>query len=85
MGTRELTTKRTTTPRRRKMGRPAAPLHLQRRNRIVTFITDEEQAQLERLAVRDRLTLSAAVYRILHGSLQRKREMHARKRGAHSR
>ena len=55
------------------MGRPPAPPETVRKNRIVTFVTDEEFEKLERLAERSDQSLSAAVYELLARALRRQK------------
>jgi hypothetical protein len=47
------------------MGRPRLNPETVRCNRIVTFVTNSELAKLERKADQERVSLSAAVHRIL--------------------
>ena len=47
------------------MGRPRLNLETVRCNRIVTFVTNSELAKLEHKANQERVSLSAAVHRIL--------------------
>jgi len=62
-------TRRTKRPR---MGRPPHPPEKRRHNRVVTFVTDSELAQLERMAGKRDETLSALVHGILKRSLSRR-------------
>lgn len=48
-----------------KRGRPPAPRDEVRRNRIVTFVTDEELNYLKDLATRSEITLSLACYQMI--------------------
>ena len=47
------------------MGRPRLDAETVRCNRIVTFVTNSELAKLEHKANQERVSLSAAVHRIL--------------------
>ena len=47
------------------MGRPRENPESARSNRVVTFVTNSELADLERIADEKRVSLSAAVHRIL--------------------
>jgi hypothetical protein len=60
---------KTKTTRRRQMGRPPIPLEEARPNRVVTFVTNSEFAQLQGIAERKGVSLSATVQEILAGSL----------------
>jgi hypothetical protein len=51
--------------RNKRMGRPRLNPETVRCNRIVTFVTNSELAKLERKADQERVSLSAAVHRIL--------------------
>jgi len=55
--------------RRRRMGRPLVPLEKARPNRVVTFVTNSEFTQLQEIAERKGVSLSATVQEILAGSL----------------
>ena len=46
-------------------GRPPLPPDEVRANRVVTFVTDPELAELKKLSRRDNDTLSAVCYRII--------------------
>ncbi len=50
---------------RKQMGRPRLNPETVRSNRIVTFVTNSEMAKLGRKADQERVSLSAAVHRIL--------------------
>jgi hypothetical protein len=50
---------------RPKRGRPPAPRKQARRNRIVTFVTDEELNYLKDLAARSEITLSLACHQMI--------------------
>ena len=54
------------------MGRPLGPPETRRPCRVVTFLTGEEFADLERIAEREERSLSAVVHRILSRDLGRK-------------
>ena len=51
--------------RKKQMGRPRLNPETVRSNRIVTFVTNSELAKLEHKANQERVSLSAAVHRIL--------------------
>lgn len=51
------------------MGRPPVPPERARPNRVVTFVTNSEFAQLRGIAERRGVSLSATVQEILAGSL----------------
>jgi len=51
--------------RNKRMGRPPLNPETVRCHRIVTFVTNSELAKLERKADQERVSLSAAVHRIL--------------------
>ena len=55
--------------RRPKMGRPPGPPQKVRSNRVVTYVTNVELAELERIADREGKPLSAVVHQILARSL----------------
>jgi len=55
--------------RHRRMGRPPVPPERARPNRVVTFVTNSEFAQLQSIAERRGVSLSATVQEILAGSL----------------
>jgi len=50
---------------RKRMGRPRLNPEVARTNRIVTFVTNREMVELERIAEREGRSLSAAVHQIL--------------------
>jgi ribosomal protein S13 len=52
-----------------KMGRPPTDAHLQRRNRVVTLVTDEDLVRLQREAAKRHMSLSAVVYEVLRHNL----------------
>ena len=52
------------------MGRPRQNPEITRSNRVVTFVTDKELAQLERMADFEKASLSAIVHSILHSFLK---------------
>ena len=56
--------------RKHRMGRPRLNPETVRSNRIVTFATNSELADLERIADEKRMSLSAVVHRILSGFLK---------------
>ena len=56
--------------RKHRMGRPRENPESVRSNRVVTFVTNSELADLERLADEKRMSLSAVVHKILSGFLQ---------------
>ena len=51
--------------RRHRMGRPRLNPKTVRSNRVVTFVTNSELADLERIADEKRMSLSAVVHQIL--------------------
>ena len=57
-------------PKRNRMGRPRQNPEIARSNRVVTFVTDKELAQLERMADFKKASLSAIVHSILHSFLK---------------
>jgi hypothetical protein len=63
--------KRAESPRLRQ-GRPALSSEVRRSNRVVTFLTDAELAQLQGVAAEDGSSLSAAAHKILASSLTRR-------------
>jgi hypothetical protein len=48
-----------------KRGRPKIASNLSRPNRVVTFVTDVEKAQLESVALEEERSLAAVVHRII--------------------
>lgn len=56
--------------RRPQMGRPRENPESVRSNRVVTFVTNSELANLERIADEKRMSLSAVVHQILSGFLK---------------
>ena len=52
------------------MGRPRLNPETARSNRIVTFVTNNELAKLERIADQESISHSAVVHRILSGFLR---------------
>jgi hypothetical protein len=48
-----------------KRGRPKTPSDLSRPNRVVTFVTDMEKAQLQRVALEEERSIAAVVHRII--------------------
>jgi hypothetical protein len=56
--------------RRQRMGRPRENPESVRSNRVVTFVTNSELANLERIADEKRMSLSAVVHQILSGFLK---------------
>lgn len=58
------------TTKRNRMGRPRQNPEITRSNRVVTFVTDKELVQLERMADLKKISLSAIVHRILHDFLK---------------
>jgi len=48
-----------------KRGRPKTASNLSRPNRVVTFVTDTEKAQLEQVALEEERSLAAVVHRII--------------------
>jgi hypothetical protein len=52
------------------MGRPRENPESVRSNRVVTFVTNSELANLERIADDKRMSLSAVVHQILSGFLK---------------
>jgi hypothetical protein len=57
-------------PKRKRMGRPRKDPERARSNRVVTFVTEKELAQLECMADFEKTSLSAIVHRILHNFLK---------------
>jgi len=55
---------------RQRMGRPRRNPETVPSNRIVTFVTNRELAQLERITEQERKSLSAVVHRIVSGFLR---------------
>ena len=56
------------------LGRPALSGEVRRSNRVVTFLTDAELAQLQGVAAEDGSSLSAAAHKILASSLSRRQK-----------
>ena len=56
--------------RRHRIGRPRENPESVRSNRVVTFVTNSELANLERIADEKRMSLSAVVHQILSGFLK---------------
>ena len=56
--------------KRNRMGRPRQNPGTTRSNRVVTFVTDRELAQLECMADLKKKSLSATLHRILHKFLK---------------
>ena len=56
--------------KRHRMGRPRENPESVRSNRVVTFVTNSELANLERIADEKRMSLSAVVHQILSGFLK---------------
>jgi len=56
--------------RKHRMGRPRENPESVRSNRVVTFVTNSELADLERVADEKRMSLSAVVHQILSGFLK---------------
>jgi len=56
--------------RKHRMGRPRENPESVRSNRVVTFVTNSELADLERIADEKRMSLSAVVHQILSGLLK---------------
>lgn len=48
-----------------RLGRPPSPREKVRRNRIVTFLTDQQLTKLQELAERDGTSLSLACFDVL--------------------
>ena len=59
--------KKAKSPRR---GRPPSPRAEVRKNRMVTFLTDHELAEMKKRAENKDITLSAACYEIIQASLE---------------
>ncbi len=57
-------------PKRNRMGRPRKDPEITRSKRVVTFVTEKELAQLERMADFEKTSLSAIVHSILHSFLK---------------
>jgi hypothetical protein len=55
----------------RRLGRPSSPRNEVRGNRVVTFVTDAQLAELQRLALQDGTSLSGACFRILQANLDK--------------
>jgi hypothetical protein len=53
----------------RRLGRPPSPPGEVRGNRVVTFVTDTQLAELQRLALQDGTSLSGICFRILQANL----------------
>ena len=62
---------RTTGTGRRRRGRPEQEAEVRRDHRVVTFVTDTEYRQLERLAEREDRSLSFIVHRMIATQLER--------------
>ena len=69
-----MTGKTASDARKPRRGRTPFPPAVSRHKRIVTFVTGDESAQLERLAEGQGKSISAVVYEILSGYLDRQRE-----------
>lgn len=54
----------------KRLGRPPSPPGVTRSQRVVTFVTEKELAQLQSLADRRNLPLSATVHQIIKDTLQ---------------
>jgi len=57
-------------PKRNRMGRPLQNPETTLSNRVVTFVTNKELAQLEHMADFEKISLSAIVHSILHSFLK---------------
>ena len=57
-------------PKRKRMGRPRQNPEITRSNRVVTFVTDQELAQLERMADFEKTSLSAVIHNVLYNFLK---------------
>ena len=57
--------------KRRRRGRPPQPPETVRRNRVTTFLTDDEFEKLERVAAETEKSLSAALYQLVTRALKR--------------
>jgi peptidase E len=55
----------------KRLGRPPLPSDETRSQRVVTFVTQKEMAQLHRLAKSQKLPLSATVHQIISNELQK--------------
>jgi len=53
-----------------KRGRPKTASNLSRPNRVVTFVTDAEKAQLKRVALEEERSLAAVVHRIIRAHFE---------------
>jgi hypothetical protein len=62
--------KATLSTERIRFGRPCLNPEKARSNRLVTFVTNSELANLERIADEKRMSLSAVVHQILSGFLK---------------
>jgi hypothetical protein len=56
---------KSSTRARSKPGRPKVARNLSRPNRIVTFVTDEEKEQLQRVSLAEERSMAAVVHRII--------------------
>ena len=66
-------TKRRAKVKRRRMGRPAQAPETVRRNRVTTFLTDDEFAKLELIAAETDKSMSAALYQLVARALKRRK------------
>ena len=66
-------TKKRAKVKRRRMGRPPQAPESVRRNRVTTFLTDEEFSKLEQIAAHTDKSLSAALYELVARSLKRRK------------
>ena len=57
--------------KRPRRGRPPQPRDMARRNRVTTFLTDDEFEKLERAAEETDKSLSAALYQLVTRALKR--------------
>ena len=51
--------------RKRLRGRPRAPSHVARPNRLVTFVTDEEMEYLMRVVVEEDRSMASVIHRVI--------------------
>ncbi len=66
-------TKRRAKVKRRRMGRPPQAPERVRRNRVTTFVTDDEFAKLETIAAELDTSLPSALYKLVARALKRRK------------
>ena len=54
----------------KQLGRPPSPPETARSQRVVTFVTEAELAQLQAMAARRKLALSATVHQLITNELK---------------